>query len=167
MKKSKIIITGTIFVAILMAICPMSFAMNFEKQASDIQKTTVNTMDLDIEILDISYNGWEITVTIKNHGTSGIRTMFVRFFVSYFIQGDPTMPILIREDPEGIDAEETIDTTVNWWGRGHFILYVDVVGHDQESKEIWYPKSKTNLFNFSLLEQLFQCPIFTKLLNLQ
>jgi hypothetical protein len=95
------------------------------------------------------------------------RTVHVHFSRSRIIGDTVKEPILINIAHIRTEKFTTEYVTMPWVGCGHFMIIVEIPGYAEASKEVWIPKSKTSLLKFSLLEQLFQHPIFTKLLDLQ
>ena len=115
-----------------------------------------------LEIKDIKYENMEINATI--YSRVSFRTVNVHFSRSRIVGDTIKEPVLINIAHIRTEKFETRYVTMPWVDCGHFMIIVEIPGYAQASKEVWVPKSKTSLFNTPFLDNLFQYPIFTKVL---
>jgi len=155
MNKAKIIKKTILLLVLIIILSPLVSALISKK----------NSDPAYFEIKEIKYQNMEINATI--YSRVRFRTVHVHFSRSRIIGDTVNEPILINIAHIRTEKFETRYVTMPWVGCGHFMIIVEIPGYAEASKEVWIPKSKTSLLKFPLLEQLFQRPIFTKLLNLQ
>jgi len=137
MNKNKRILTAFFLAAIILII---SFPQFSGQLPENIVNKKINdvTNSGTLEIIDISFEGMKIIATIKSIDAD-YRTIWVYFYKSRIINGNPTVPILIGNNFASIRPGQTIFVPKIWLGFGHYIIYVKIFNHTDSSQEVlWF-----------------------------
>jgi hypothetical protein len=80
----------------------------------------------------------KIIATIKSIDAN-YRTIWIYFYKSRIINGNPTEPVLIGSNFASIKPGQTINVPKLWLGIGHYIISVKIINHAEYSQEVlWF-----------------------------